>query len=114
MSKVAVLSIDVEEWYQLEYFQKSATDKKQEILEEGTKNFIKLIDDENIKATFFVVGDRIKSTLPLLKEIKSKGNEISAHSFQHLRPLSQSIQEFQKDALANGKRNLNSLLPLIK
>ena len=31
MSKVAVLSIDVEEWYQLEYFQNSQCDKSQEV-----------------------------------------------------------------------------------
>ena len=99
MNKVAVLSIDVEEWYQLEYFQKSDTDKKQEILEQGTKNFLRLLDDENIKATFFIVGDRIERNLLFLKHIKDKGNEISAHSFEHLLPLSQSIQEFQKDAL---------------
>lgn len=111
MNKVAVLSIDVEEWYQLEYFQKSECDKKQEILKEGTKKFLQLIDEENIKATFFIVGDRIKSSLELLKEIKHKGNELSAHSFHHLRPLAQSIEEFQKDALA-VKNNLQEHLEL--
>lgn len=99
MNKVAVLSIDVEEWYQLEYFQKSQCDNKQEILEAGTYNFIQLLEDEEIKATFFIVGDRINNSLKLLKEIKQKGNEIAAHSFQHIRPLTQSITEFQQDAL---------------
>ena len=44
MNKVAVLSIDVEEWYQLEYFQKSQCDKNQEILKEGTIKFLELIE----------------------------------------------------------------------
>jgi polysaccharide deacetylase family protein (PEP-CTERM system associated) len=99
MRKVAVLSIDVEEWYQLEYFQKSLCNESQEILEIGTKNFLNLIEKEDVKATFFIVGDRITSALELLKEIKLKGNELSAHSFGHIRPLSQSTEEFQKDAL---------------
>lgn len=99
MRKVAVLSIDVEEWYQLEYFQKSLCNESQEILEIGTKNFLNLIEKEDVKATFFIVGDRITSALELLKEIKLKGNELSAHSFSHIRPLSQSTEEFQMDAL---------------
>lgn len=111
MSKVAVLSIDVEEWYQLEYFQNSQCDKSQEVLSEGTRNFIQLIDDENIKATFFIVGDRIKSSLELSKEIKSRGHEISAHSFNHIRPLVQSIEEFKQDTL-QVKKNLQEHLEL--
>ena len=111
MSKVAVLSIDVEEWYQLEYFQKADTDKKQEILEQGTKNFLQLLDEEKVKATFFIVGDRIENSLDLLKKIKCQGHEIAAHSFQHLRPLSQSIEEFQKDSLL-VKQNLQEHLEL--
>lgn len=99
MNKVAVLSIDVEEWHQLEYFQNSDCEKSQNVLDEGTKNFLSILDEENITATFFVVGDRIVSSLELLKEIQSRGNEISAHSFNHIRPLAQSIREFQKDAL---------------
>ena len=111
MSKVAVLSIDVEEWYQLEYFQNSQCDKSQSILDEGTKNFMSLISEENLKATFFIVGDRIEGSLELLKEIKSKGNEISAHSFSHIRPLAQGIKEFKKDAL-QVKKSLQEHLKL--
>lgn len=111
MSKVAVLSIDVEEWYQLEYFQNSSCDKSQSILDEGTKNFLRLLDKEELIATFFIVGDRIKSSLELLKEIKSRGNEISAHSFNHIRPLAQSIEEFKKDTL-QVKKNLQEYLEL--
>ena len=111
MSKVAVLSIDVEEWYQLEYFQNSQCDKSQNILDEGTKNFLSLLDEENLTATFFIVGDRIKSSLELLNDIKSKGNEISAHSFNHIRPLAQGIEEFKKDAL-QVKKNLEEHLEL--
>lgn len=98
MRKVAVLSIDVEEWYQLEYFQNSECDETQEILEEGTINFAKLLQKNNINATFFIVGNRIINSLELLKEIYLMGNEISAHSSKHLRPLSQTIVDFKHDA----------------
>ena len=96
--KKAVISIDVEDWYHLEYFKDNLNDKSQSILEEGTNEFINIITKENIKATFFIVGELISSKLELLKKIIDQDHEISGHSFNHVRPLTQSVEEFKLDS----------------
>lgn len=109
MSKIAVLSIDVEDWYHLEYFQKLNCDKSQKILAEGTYNFLDLIQNEKIKATFFVVGEEINNYTELIEQIKKDGNELAAHSYTHTRPLIQSIKDFTYES-SKVKSELEKLL----
>ena len=112
--KKAVISIDVEDWYHLEYFKDNLNDKSQSILEEGTNEFINIISKENIKATFFIVGELISSKLELLKKIINQDHEISGHSYNHIRPLTQSIEEFKLDStklLLELKEKLNITNP---
>ena len=42
--KIAVFSIDVEEWYHLEYFKNSKADKNKSVMD-GLHTFIKIIID---------------------------------------------------------------------
>jgi peptidoglycan/xylan/chitin deacetylase (PgdA/CDA1 family) len=112
--KKAVISLDVEDWYHLEYFKDNLNDKSQSVLEEGTNEFINIITKENIKATFFIVGELISSNLELLKKIINQDHEISGHSFNHVRPLTQSVEEFKLDStklLVELKENLNIINP---
>ena len=112
--KKAVISIDVEDWYHLEYFKDNLNDKSQSILEEGTNEFINIISKENIKATFFIGGELISAKLELLKKIINQDHEISGHSFNHVRPLTQSVEEFKLDStklLVELKENLNIINP---
>ena len=98
MKKKAVISIDVEDWYHLEYFKNNSNDRSQSILDEGVNNFIEIIKNEDIKATFFVVGELISANKNLLINILNQGHEISGHSYSHIRPLTQSLQEFKLDS----------------
>tara|TARA_B110000037_G_C17115154_1_gene503468 strand:+ start:2518 stop:3369 length:852 start_codon:yes stop_codon:yes gene_type:complete len=112
--KKAVISIDIEDWYHLEYFKYNLNDKSQSVLDEGTNEFINIISKENIKATFFVVGELISSKQELLAEIINQGHEISGHSFNHIRPLIQSVKEFKLDSiklLVELKEKLNITSP---
>jgi len=112
--KKAVLSIDFEDWYHLEYFKDNLNDKSQSILVEGTNEFIKIITKEDIKATFFIVGELISSKLELLKNIIKQGHEVSGHSYNHVRPLTQSIEDFKSDSIklfVELKETLNIVNP---
>ncbi len=112
--KKAVISIDVEDWYHLEYFKDSVNDKSQSILEEGTNEFINIISKENIKATFFLVGELISSKLNLFKKIVNQKHEISGHSYHHVRPLTQTLNEFKLDSTklkVELKEKLNIINP---
>ena len=114
MKKKAVISIDVEDWYHLEYFKDNINDKSQSVLEEGTNEFIDIIKNQDIKATFFIVGELVSDNKNLLINILNQGHEISGHSYSHIRPLTQSLEEFELDTsklLVKLKEELNILNP---
>ena len=96
INKIAVLSIDVEEWYHLEYFKNFKTDRKKSVMD-GLHSFIDIIDSHKIKASFFIVGELIKSLKKTIKKLDTDGHDIGLHSYFHKRPVSQNISEFIKD-----------------
>lgn len=96
MKKYAVLGMDVEDWYHLDYFEKNNCNTKQSTMD-GLEIYLNLLNKYDIKTTFFVVGELIEEYTELLKLVKSYGHEISLHSFQHIRPLKLSIDEFRED-----------------
>jgi len=49
----------------------------------STPQLLKILDDANIKATFFVVGKMVKKYPELLKEIHARGHEIANHTYNH-------------------------------
>jgi peptidoglycan/xylan/chitin deacetylase (PgdA/CDA1 family) len=95
-NKIAVFSIDVEEWYHLEYFKNSDTDKSKSVMD-GLQTFIKIIDRHNIKASFFIVGELIQILKKTIKKLDIEGHDIGLHSYFHKRPVIQNINEFIKD-----------------
>ncbi len=94
--KIAVFTIDVEEWYHLEYFKDKKVNKKQTAID-GLTSFIRLIEENNIRATFFIVGELIDKIKHTLIDIEAKGNEIAIHSYCHRRPVNQKIKSFKDD-----------------
>jgi len=77
----------IQECYGWENFPEDA---KNLLYEEGTTNFLDLLDHYNIKSTFFVIGkdaqDSFKKTI--ISEIHNRGHEIANHSFSHTIGLS--------------------------
>ncbi len=107
--KIAVFSIDVEEWYHLEYFKNSKTDKKNSVMD-GLHTFIKIVDKHNIKASFFIVGELIKNLEKTIKKLDAEGHDIGLHSYFHKRPVVQNINEFIKDT-EDALSEMKSILP---
>ncbi|MBI1343611.1 MAG: glycosyltransferase [Terrimonas sp.] len=48
-----------------------------------TPAILKILEDEKVPATFFVVGIQVENNLPLLKRIFKEGFEIGNHTFTH-------------------------------
>lgn len=96
MKKYAVLGMDVEEWYHLDYFLDEKTDKSQSTLD-GIEIYLTLLKKYGIKTTFFVVGELVEKLESVLKRILNEGHEIALHSFHHKRPLSMTLEEFRID-----------------
>jgi len=108
-NKIAVFSIDVEEWYHLEYFKNSNTDKSKSVMD-GLYTFIKIIDKHNIKASFFIVGELIQTLKKAIKKLDIEGHDIGLHSYFHKRPVVQNIKEFIKDT-EDTLSEIKSILP---
>tara|TARA_B110000114_G_scaffold133667_1_gene140115 strand:+ start:428 stop:1270 length:843 start_codon:yes stop_codon:yes gene_type:complete len=108
-NKIAVFSIDVEEWYHLEYFKNSKTDKKKSVMD-GLHTFIKIVDKHNIKASFFIVGELIQTLKKTIKKLDIEGHDIGLHSYFHKRPVVQNINEFIKDT-KDTISEMKSILP---
>ena len=108
-NKIAVFSIDVEEWYHLEYFKNSKTDKNKSVMD-GLHTFIKIVDKHNIKASFFIVGELIQTLKKTIKNLDIEGHDIGLHSYFHKRPVVQNINEFIKDT-KDTISEMKSILP---
>lgn len=108
------LSIDVEGFVESnrESFNipSSYVDKAKENyeIEKNTEAFMELLDELNIRATFFIVG-RIARDLPqMVRRAASSGNEIGCHSYEHLRIFNLQRPQF-KEGLLSAKKQLEDV-----
>lgn len=108
MKKHAVLSIDVEDWYHLDYFSSSITDKNYSMLD-GLNNFLEIVDNHNIKTTLFTLSDVAPNVRNELVFAEKNNHEIASHGVSHKRPLTISLSDF-KDDLSLSKNTLEQLV----
>ncbi len=91
----AVLSMDVEDWYHLDYFDETKCSREYSMLD-GIHNYCDLLDEHAIKSNFFVLGEIASSISYDLKEIVKNGHEIGSHGWSHKRPIKMSVRKFKK------------------
>lgn len=91
--KVAVIGIDVEDWYHIDYLRDIQVDKKYSMLD-GLDEIVNTCNAQKIKATFFVVAEIANSIKKKIIELKKSGHEIASHGLSHKRPLLMSKKEF--------------------
>ena len=51
---------------------------------EATEYVLKVLKENNVKATFFCIGDNIQKHPDIFKKVKSDGHSIGNHTFNHL------------------------------
>ncbi len=108
MKKYAVLGMDVEDWFHLDYFNEDQCDKTQSTMD-GLDIYLDILKQYNIKATFFVVGNLVTKYKNILEKVIKEGHEIALHSYSHKRPLTLSIDDFIKDT-KTGKDIIKEVL----
>ncbi len=100
MSKRAVLSMDLEDWFHTIYFDRKLTNKDYSMLD-GAYNFLEILERKKLKTTFFVVGEVGLKYKSLIRQISESGHEISCHSLKHFLPLTQTNSQFKDDLIEN-------------
>ncbi len=104
-----ILSFDIEEWFHVfedhnntsEY--KWSTFKKR--LPYTIDSILEILEENNVKATFFCLGWIARQYPDIIKKIDSHGFEIGSHSDLHKLAFNQNIKEFELDL----KTSINSI-----
>ena len=109
---VNALTIDVEEYFQVEAFArviaKKDWDKFVSRVVQNTEKILNLLEFFQIKATFFCLGWVAERYPELIKAIAQKGHEIASHGFSHTPIFRLTPQEFRKE-VRKSKRLLEDL-----
>lgn len=106
--KYAVLSMDIEDWYHLDYFSGRQLDKSHSMLD-GVVNFIELLDKYNIKTTFFTLSELADSAREIMLYAAKQGHEIACHGKDHVRPVLKDVDVFYKE-IVEAKDTLSKLI----
>jgi peptidoglycan/xylan/chitin deacetylase (PgdA/CDA1 family) len=64
---------------------------------EVTPQVLSVLDDFNIKATFFCVGDNVNKYPELYREILLKGHSVGNHTFHHLNGFKVEHEQYLND-----------------
>jgi peptidoglycan/xylan/chitin deacetylase (PgdA/CDA1 family) len=101
-SKIAVLSMDIEDWYHIDYIDSSRCDKEFSMLD-GLDVYRELMARHEVPSSFFCVGSIAQSIAPVLREISAAGNDVGSHTQSHRRPLKIPGGEFERELETSRK-----------
>jgi len=104
----AVLSMDVEDWYHLDYFSGLTPDRSSSMLD-GLDVYLSLLERHSIRTTFFVVSELAETLGGTLRAMAAAGHEIASHGVAHKRPLKMTVGEFADD-LRQSKATLENVV----
>jgi polysaccharide deacetylase family protein (PEP-CTERM system associated) len=101
---VHVMSVDVEDYFQVEAFAGSISRADWEHfpsrVERNTLRILDLFDEHGVRGTFFLVGWVAERFPSLVKEIVARGHEPACHSYWHRTVYSLTPEEFRRDTRA--------------
>lgn len=96
-----ILTFDVEEWFHLLDHGSTQTEKEwgnfESRIHRNMAMIFNLLEQNNVKATFFCVGWIAEKYPEVIREIVNKGYEIGSHTRMHQLVYSQNSREFKND-----------------
>jgi len=96
-----ILSIDVEEWFQVENLKEAITPQGWSYCEKRLSfnilEILTLLEERGVKATFFVLGWIAEHFPKIVESIHQKGHEIGSHGYSHTLVFTQTEKEFRED-----------------
>ncbi len=101
--KYAVFTIDLESFSDTECVFKSGYDFSETMLD-GLDEYVKLLEEENIKTTMFSVCDAAEKSEASVREYIKKGHRLALHGLDHTPPLELDDKSFKERTLTAKKR----------
>lgn len=108
-----LLTIDVEEYFQVEGFADVVAKRDWELYESRVRRttgcLLDLLDETRQKATFFVLAWSAERHPDLVREIVERGHEVASHGYSHRMVTQQGARAFRRD-LRRSKTVLESIV----
>ena len=108
------LTIDVEEHFQVHGFEtvvdRAAWDQYPSRVVDNTRRVLRLLEESQVRATFFVLGWIADRYPDLVKEIAASGHEIGTHGYWHRLIYRQTSEQFTADL----RRSLDAIARALK
>ena len=96
-----ILTFDIEDWFHIiQKYPDNILDKwsNYEVrIHHGMDKIFKILDENNLKATFFILGYIARKHPEIVKKIHKLGHEVAAHSDMHKAAYRQSREEYKQD-----------------
>lgn len=106
--KYAVLSMDIEDWYHLDYLPGKACDRTYSMLD-GLDAYQQLLEVHRICSSYFVLGEVVQPLKKTLQQISERGHDIGTHGRGHVRPLTMDRGTFESE-VRSCKHELEDVL----
>ncbi|OGT32147.1 MAG: hypothetical protein A3E87_04995 [Gammaproteobacteria bacterium RIFCSPHIGHO2_12_FULL_35_23] len=114
-NKIA-LSVDVEDWFHDSEFHAGIEGANERVialkerlpsvnlLERPINDLLDFYDEQNIKATFFIVADLLEDYKQVFKQIVARGHEIGCHDLHHIAYTGIDVKKEEKLFFENIKQ----------
>lgn len=106
--KNAYLTVDLEEWYELDYLKDFDLSSSGIRVVPKIYDFLDLLDKCGVKATFFVVANTAAENKEIIQEIVKRGHTIGCHGLDH-RVLYEKTDEVFFDEMVKAKAIIEEL-----
>jgi len=97
------LTVDVEDYFHVSAFagviSQGDWDRHPLRVESNTQRLLDLFDENQVKATFFVLGWLAERTPGLVREISARGHEVACHGYSHQLVYNQDPGVFREETL---------------
>jgi polysaccharide deacetylase family protein (PEP-CTERM system associated) len=94
---IHAFTVDVEDWFQGIELSPDEWDNKEDRLARGLDVLLALLEEADVRATFFVLGWIVKKYPHVVKQLAEAGHEIGSHGLNHEKVYCLSPEEFRRD-----------------
>jgi polysaccharide deacetylase family protein (PEP-CTERM system associated) len=112
VNPILLLTVDVEDWFQVENFKPyipfDSWERRERRVGENTRRILRILDSVEVangspKVTFFMLGWLAERMPVLVREIVDRGHEIASHGYDHELCTAQSPDALQSDLIRSRK-----------
>ncbi len=98
---INALTIDVEDYYMVSAFADVVRfadwGTYESRVEKNTYRILKVLDEHNVKATFFILGWVAERCSKLVRDVHASGHEVACHGYSHCLIYNMTSDQFRED-----------------